>query len=156
MMTTSTIDMRWLQLAFDRGPLATTPTIVRCPPAEIPSFHAAALALAHKQRYFIVDVAIGEDPREAVFRVVGRATNVAVAVETKLAGAKRDIFFIMRDADRLAGNEDGLAALWALKSARDRVAPRFRLLFFGSDSAALKSFVSQKSAPFLDSLVLEC
>lgn len=149
-------NISWLLLAFDCGALATTPTIVCCAPADIPGFHAAAIELAHKQRYIIIDVGLGEDPREAVYRTIGRESNLAVAVETRLAKTKRDIFLVIRDADRLAVGDDGLAALWSLKSARDRVEPRLRILFFGSDFASLKSFVSPRSAPFLDSKVLEC
>jgi hypothetical protein len=151
-----TPDMSWLLVAFNRSALATTPTIVCCPEVEIPGFHAAAIALAHKHQYIIIDVGLGEDPREAVFEKIGRASNIAVAVETKLASTKRDIFLVIRDADRLAAGEDGLAALWSLKSARDLVGPRLRILFFGSDRSALGSFVSPKSAPFFNSKVLEC
>ena len=148
------IDMPWFLLAFDRGALSTTPTIVCCPAEEIPGFHASAVAAAHKQHYIAVDVEPGEDPREAVFAKIGRESNVSDTVCAHLKKARRDIYVIVRDADRFAAGETGLAILWALKSARDRVDPRLRLLFFGSDRAALQTFVSPKSAPFLDSTVL--
>ena len=154
MIAPEKIDMPWFLLAFDRGALSTTPTIVCCPAEEIPGFHASAVAAANKQHYIVVDVAPDEDPREAVFAKIGRESTVAAAVERHLKTTKRDIYVIVRDADRLAADETGLAILWALKSARDRVDPRLRLLFFGTDRAALQSFVSPKSAPFLDSRVL--
>jgi hypothetical protein len=148
------IDTSWFLLAFDRSVLSTTPTIVCCPADEIPGFHASAVTLAHKRKFIVVDVEPGEDPREAIFAKIGRATTVSAAVEAHLKKTKRDIYVIVRDADRFAAGETGLAILWALKSARDRVEPRLRLLFFGTDRAALQSFVSPKSAPFLDSKVL--
>jgi hypothetical protein len=152
---TKTINMSWLPSVFDRDLISSThTTIVCCDAREIPSFHASALEFAKKYRYIVVDVALGEDPREAMFRTVGRETNVAVAVEAHLKKTKRDIVVIVRDAARFANDENGLAILWSLKSARDRVDPRLRLLFFGTDRAALQTFVSPKAAPFFGSYVI--
>lgn len=152
---TKTSNMQWLPAVFDRELISSmNTTIVCCDAREIPGLHAAAIELAHKHKYIVVDVAHGEDPREALFRAVGRETNAAVAVEAHLKKTKRDIVVIVRDADRFAANETGSAILWALKSARDRVDPRLRLLLFGNDRAALQTFVSPQSAPFLDSTVL--
>jgi hypothetical protein len=152
---TKTINMSWLHSVFDRELISSTnTTIVCCDARDIPHFHASALELARKHRYIVVDVAHGEDPRDALYRTVGRETNVAVAVEAHLKKTKRDLVVIIRDSDRFAENENGLAILWSLKSARDRIEPRLRLLFFGSDRAALQTFVTPKSAPFLDSRVI--
>jgi hypothetical protein len=155
MIASKNMDMSWLHSVFDRELISSTnTTIVCCDAREIPRFHASALELARRHRHIVVDVANGEDPREALFRTVGRESNVAVAVEAHLKKTKRNLVVIIRDAARFANDENGLAILWALKSARDRVDPRLRLLFFGSERAALQTFVSPKSAPFLDSRVL--
>ncbi|MFN8702136.1 MAG: hypothetical protein ACK5X0_08435 [Rhodospirillales bacterium] len=154
-MITAEPDMSWLPHAFDLGTIfMTTTTIVCCAPDDVPGFHAAAIALAHKNRLVIVDVDVGEDPREAVYKKIGRDRTVADAVKNHLEKTKRDLFIIIRDADRFAVGEDNLTALWALKSARDQFHPRVRILFFGSDRAALQSLVSSKSAPFLGTKVL--
>jgi hypothetical protein len=155
MIASKNMDMSWLPSVFDRELISSTNTTIFCCDArETQSLHVAAIELAHKHKHIVVDVANGEDPREALFRTVGRETNVAVAVEAHLKKTKRDLVVIIRDADRFANDENGLAILWALKSARDRVDPRLRLLFFGTDRAALQTFVSPKSAPFLDSKVI--
>ena len=148
------LDTHWLPRLFGDDIFSTTTMIMCCDADKIAKNHASAVAWADKLQYIVVDVDIGQDPREAIFYKISRESNVAAAVEARLKKTNRRAFIVIRDASRFANNETGLAILWSLKSARDRVEPRLRLLFFGSDRAALQTFVTPKSAPFLDSKVL--
>jgi hypothetical protein len=146
-----------LRPLFDRDTLLPTNAMFfGCHVDVAQVLHATALELAHEYHYVVVDVAIGEDPREALFRTVGREANIGLAVEAHFKTTKRDVVVIIRDAARFAGNEDGLAIMRGLKSARDRVNPRLRLLFFGSDIDAMYGFVSSDAAPFFGDALSRC